>query len=73
MAANAIIYFRSHEHQKTGEDALHLASKEARRLRYDSQREQYCQNTGGSSECQKEAETGQPHLFGHENRASKSL
>ena len=39
MAANAIIYCHSYENSKTSEYALHLVSKEARRLGYDSQRE----------------------------------
>ena len=30
MTANAIVYFHSHEHQKTSEDALCLASKATR-------------------------------------------
>ena len=73
MAANTILYYCSHEHQKTSKDALCLAPIETRGLGYESWREQCYQNAGGSSECQREAEMGQAHLFGHENGASESL
>ena len=52
---------------------LCLVSKEARRLEYDSQREQCHRNTRRSSEQQEEAETGQTHLFSNENGTFKSL